>query len=83
MSTTFYNTFSSLVNVGFLMLLIIYVYAVIGVHMFAPVKLNGPMNDRLNFQTVGNAFVALIRVATGEGWNDLMEALGRNFNEFN
>ena len=48
-TTTFFNTFSSLVNVGGLMLLIIYVYAVIGVHMFAGVKLNGPMHEKLNF----------------------------------
>jgi hypothetical protein len=33
------------------------------------------MNDHLNFLNVVNAFMALIRVATGESWNDLMDSL--------
>jgi hypothetical protein len=47
--TTFYNTLSSLLNVGSLMFLIIYIYAVIGIVLFADVKLTWPMHERLNF----------------------------------
>jgi len=47
--TTFYNTLSSLLNVGSLMFLIIYIYAVIGIVLFADVKVISPMHDRLNF----------------------------------
>ena len=46
---TFLNTFYSLLNVGGLMFLIIYIYAVIGVSFFADVKMRGPMHDRFNF----------------------------------
>ena len=63
------------------MFLLIYIYAVIGVSFFAPVKWNGPMHNRLNFTNIGYAIITLIRVATGEGWNDLMDALGRSNKE--
>jgi len=46
---TFINTFSSLINVGGLMFLIIYIYAVIGIKFFADVKVQSPMHERLNF----------------------------------
>ena len=74
--TTFINTLSSIVNVGGLMFLLIYIYGVIGVSFFAPIQWNGPLNTRLNFTNIGYAIITLIRVATGESWNDLMNALG-------
>jgi hypothetical protein len=33
------------------------------------------MHLRLNFNGIFNAFITLFRVATGEGWNDLMDVL--------
>ena len=36
-------TMLSLMNVGLLMILVIYIFAIIGVQLFALVKLNGPM----------------------------------------
>lgn len=75
--TTFINTLSSILNVGALMMLLIYIYSVIGVNVFAQVKWSWPMHERLNFMNTPNALLTLIRVATGEGWNDLMNALGK------
>jgi len=46
---TFIKTLPALINVGGLMLLLIYIYAVLGVDLFAPVKENGPMHTYLNF----------------------------------
>ena len=34
------------------------------------------MHARLNFQNIFNSYVTLIRISSGEGWNDLMNALG-------
>lgn len=47
--TTFFKTIGSLVNVGGLMFLIIYIYSVVAVNLFAEVKHNPPMNELLNF----------------------------------
>jgi len=66
----------SLINLGYLMGLIIFVYAVLGVFLFGNIKVNYPMTHRLNFQNCFNAFVTLIRMCTGENWNELMNALG-------
>lgn len=74
---TFINTFSSLLNVGGLMFLIIYIYAVFGMNFFAGLKLSYPLHERLNFQNVGTAFITLIRVTTGENWNELLVALSQ------
>lgn len=42
-------TMLSLMNVGLLMILVIYIFAIIGVQLFALVKLNGPMTGLYNF----------------------------------
>jgi len=43
---TFINTMSSLINVGGLMALIMYIYAVLGINLFSEIKFNEPMHDR-------------------------------------
>ena len=73
--TTFFKTIGSLVNVGALMFLIIYIYSVVAVNLFATTKLNPPMHELLNFQSPLTSFMSLIQIATGDGWNELMEAL--------
>jgi hypothetical protein len=35
------------------------------------------MHERLNFQNISNAYITLVRVSTGEGWNDLLDVLGQ------
>jgi len=46
---TFIQTFPALMNVGGLMFLLIYIYAVLGVNLFAEIMFNGPMHPLLNF----------------------------------
>ena len=64
-------------NIGLLMFLIIFIYAVLGINLFSTIKPAAPMNKRLNFNNFSNAFMTLIRICTGECWNDLMEVLSR------
>ena len=80
---TFLNTLGSIMNLGGLMLLIIYVYAVIGMNIFGTIKLKPPMHSRLNFQNIQNSFTSLLRITTGENWNDLMNALGMGHSWYN
>ena len=65
----------SMINVGMLMLLILYLFAIVGVQLFGSIKLNGPMNDLYNFQTLPKAFLTLYRVLTRDHWNELMDAI--------
>ena len=77
--STFVTTLPALMNVGTLMFLILYIFAVIGMNLFAKIKLTGPMHRWLNFQTVPNSVLTLLRAATGENWNDLMYAVGAGY----
>ena len=74
---TFINTMSSLINVGGLMGLIIYIYAILGINLFAETKFNEPMHEKLNFLDLWNAYITLFAVSTGENWGDLMNSLSR------
>ncbi len=58
-------------------MLIVFMYSVLGVYLFATVKLNGELNDQANFQTVSQSFIMMIRIMTGENWPKLMEALSK------
>jgi hypothetical protein len=72
---TITRTALSLMNVGLLMVLIIYIFSIIGVQLFAHVKLTEPMTRLYNFQSVSKAFLTLYRVMTRDHWNELLEAV--------
>lgn len=57
------------------MLLIIYLFAIVGVQLFSTIKINGAMNDLYNFQTFSKAYLTLYRVLTRDHWNELMDAV--------
>jgi voltage-dependent calcium channel L type alpha-1D len=65
-------TIPSLANIGFLLFLLLIFYSILGVNLFGKVKINGELNSYANFQTFDNAFLTLLRCATGEQWNDIM-----------
>lgn len=66
-----------------MLLLLILIYSILGVYFFSEIKLNGALNDNVNFQSVSMAFLTLIRVLTGEKWPELLEAMSRkNDQEF-
>jgi hypothetical protein len=75
---TFMVSLPAMANLGSLLLLIILIYSIMGVYLFAEVKINGALNEHANFQTIGRAFITLVRVITGENWPLLMEALSRD-----
>ena len=69
---TFVLTIPSLANVGALLLLMWYIYGILGVFLFATIKLQDYLNVHANFQDFGSAFLTLIRISTGEAWNSIM-----------
>jgi hypothetical protein len=74
---TFIVTIPSMVNIGSLIVLIVMIYSILGVYLFAEVKINGALNDKVNFQSIGSSFVTMIGVMTGEKWPLIMESLSR------
>lgn len=75
---TFIVTLPAMANIGSLLLLIILMYSVLGVYIFAEIKPNGALDAHANFQNLGSSFLILIRIATGEEWPRIMEALSRD-----
>jgi len=72
---TFMVTLPAMLNVGGLMMLFVYIYAVLGVFLFAPIKLNGHLSIHVNYSTIGNAMLTLFRISTGENWHLVLAAL--------
>lgn len=71
---TFIITLPGLVNIGGLLLLLIYLYSIIGMVLFGEIMHNGVITDNLNFETFTNSFCVLWAVATGDGWSDIMNS---------
>ena len=65
----------SLFNVGMLLLLVIFVFAIIGMSTFSRVKKQGNIDDIVNFETFGNSMMLLFRLSTAAGWNDVLDSL--------
>lgn len=79
MFQTFVVSLPALINIGGLLVLLLYVYAVLGINLFANVKRNGMLDNFANFQTLGSSLLTLIRIATGENWHEILYALTRNY----
>ncbi|CAK8685583.1 unnamed protein product [Clavelina lepadiformis] len=65
----------ALFNIAVLLSVFIIIFAILGVTLFMDVKLNGALNDQVNFQTFGNALMVLFRLVTSAGWNDVLDPL--------
>ncbi|GMF20747.1 unnamed protein product [Phytophthora lilii] len=73
-------TLPSLINIGGFLLLVFFIYAAVGVQLFAKVRLGDLVTPIANFQSISIAMITLIRCATGEKWNDLMHELATTDN---
>uniref|UniRef100_A0A1I8GYA6 Sodium channel protein n=1 Tax=Macrostomum lignano TaxID=282301 RepID=A0A1I8GYA6_9PLAT len=65
----------ALVNIGALLLLVVFIYAIIGMIFFGNVVHTGALNDLVNFETFGRSMVLLFRLTTSAGWNDILYSL--------
>ncbi|CAH0713199.1 unnamed protein product, partial [Brenthis ino] len=65
----------ALFNIGALLALITFIYAIIGMSVFGHVKEQGALDDIVNFQTFGRSMQLLFRLMTSAGWNDVLESL--------
>jgi hypothetical protein len=61
-----------LVNIGSLLFLLCFVYAVLGMQLFGKVKFGENLNEHANFRDFGNSMLILLRMVTGEAWNAIM-----------
>lgn len=69
---TLWYSLPSLVNVGALLLLLLVIYAIIGVQVFGNIEAGENLNRHANFQSFPLATLTLFRISTGEGWEGIM-----------
>ncbi|XP_062842556.1 calcium channel, voltage-dependent, L type, alpha 1S subunit, a [Trichomycterus rosablanca] len=71
---TFIKSFQALPYVALLIVMLFFIYAVIGMQVFGKIALidGTVINRNNNFQTFPQAVLLLFRCATGEGWQEVM-----------
>ncbi|KAL0102109.1 hypothetical protein PUN28_018567 [Cardiocondyla obscurior] len=73
---TFIKSFQALPYVALLIIMLFFIYAVIGMQVFGKIAIDDTtdINRNNNFQSFPQAVLILFRSATGEGWQEIMMA---------
>ncbi|CAB1435050.1 unnamed protein product [Pleuronectes platessa] len=62
----------ALFNIGLLLFLVMFIYAIFGMSNFAYVKRESGIDDLFNFETFGNSMICLFQITTSAGWDGLL-----------
>ncbi|XP_040208697.1 sodium channel protein type 4 subunit alpha-like isoform X6 [Rana temporaria] len=65
----------ALFNIGLLLFLVMFIYAIFGMSNFAYVKMESGIDDMFNFQTFGNSMICLFQITTSAGWDGLLNPI--------
>uniref|UniRef100_A0A8B9DKN8 Sodium voltage-gated channel alpha subunit 2 n=1 Tax=Anser cygnoides TaxID=8845 RepID=A0A8B9DKN8_ANSCY len=69
----------ALFNIGLLLFLVMFIYAIFGMSNFAYVKREVGIDDMFNFETFGNSMICLFQITTSAGWDGLLAPILNNF----
>ena len=62
----------TLFNVATLLMLVYFMYAVLGCYLFFKITVGDNIDDYFNFKDFGRAFLTVFKCSTGESWNYVM-----------
>ncbi|NXY31722.1 SCN5A protein, partial [Pomatorhinus ruficollis] len=65
----------ALFNIGLLLFLVMFIYAIFGMANFANVKMEDGIDDMFNFQTFANSMLCLFQITTSAGWDGLLSPI--------
>ncbi|XP_042350013.1 sodium channel, voltage-gated, type I-like, alpha [Plectropomus leopardus] len=65
----------ALFNIGLLLFLVMFIYAIFGMSNFAYVKREAGIDDLFNFETFGNSMICLFQITTSAGWDGLLSPI--------
>uniref|UniRef100_A0A8C1RMT9 Sodium channel protein n=1 Tax=Cyprinus carpio TaxID=7962 RepID=A0A8C1RMT9_CYPCA len=68
----------ALFNIGLLLFLVMFIYAIFGMANFAYVKRQAGIDDMFNFETFGNSMICLFQITTSAGWDNLLSPILNN-----
>ena len=58
----------ALLNIGLLLFLVIFIYAVFGMNFFMYVKYDAGINESFNFENIFRSMITLFPLCTSAGW---------------
>ncbi|XP_019910383.3 sodium channel, voltage-gated, type I-like, alpha isoform X3 [Esox lucius] len=70
----------ALFNIGLLLFLVMFIFAIFAMSRFAYVKKESGIDDMFNFETFGNSMICLFQITTSGGWDLLLAPLLNNNN---
>jgi len=65
-------SFPSLINVGSLTAVVVFIYAVLGLHLFTFLEPGEVIDEQRNFETLSSSSFVLFQCLTGDAWSGLM-----------
>ncbi|XP_035271255.1 sodium channel, voltage gated, type V-like, alpha b isoform X2 [Anguilla anguilla] len=68
----------ALFNIGLLLFLVMFIYAIFGMANFAYVKKQAGIDDMFNFETFANSMICLFQITTSAGWDSLLSPILNN-----
>lgn len=79
MFNTFVVSLPALFNIGGLLLLLLYLYSILGMYLLGQVKRTGMLTDTLNFETFTNSFCVLCAIGTADSWGTIVQGCLKRF----
>jgi len=67
----------SIISVAALLIVVMYIFAVVGIFLFSGVKIQEELNPSCNFQDIFTAFTTIFRISTFDGWVSVMHDASR------
>ncbi|XP_029444268.1 sodium channel protein type 5 subunit alpha-like isoform X9 [Rhinatrema bivittatum] len=65
----------ALFNIGLLLFLVMFIYAIFGMANFAHVKKESGIDNMFNFETFGNSMICLFQITTSAGWDGFLNPI--------
>ncbi|XP_055360961.1 sodium channel, voltage-gated, type I-like, alpha [Betta splendens] len=65
----------ALFNIGLLLFLVMFIFAIFAMSNFAYVKKEAGIDDLFNFETFGNSMICLFQITTSAGWDGLLSPI--------
>ena len=65
----------ALFNIGLLLFLIMFIYAVFGMQFFMHIKHTAGIDEMFNFETFAHSMILLFQTATSAGWDSVLTGL--------
>ena len=65
----------ALINIGLLLFLVMFIFAIFGMSFFMNVKHQYGIDDMFNFETFGRSMILLFQVSTSAGWDGVLAGI--------